>query len=82
VTTPDGGPSLTVDQRRCDGGWVELFEVPIGVGERCDVRLTGSGTGSTAADAVRLESASRYNDGSTVQEVALPPLDGAILLNP
>lgn len=82
VVRPEGGPSVTVDQRRCDGGWFELFDVRLNAGERCDVRLTGSGAGSTAADAVRLESASRYNDGGTTQGVVLPPLDGVILLNP
>jgi hypothetical protein len=75
-----GDKQATVDQRPCDGGWVKLFEVGLAEGERCEVVLTSSGEGATAADAIRAESAARYNDGSTVEELTLGPVDGTVLV--
>jgi len=73
--------TINVNQRAYDGGWVKLFEVKLSQGERCVVELVSGGAGATAADAIRAESAARYNDGATVESVELGPLDGAILLN-
>jgi len=44
------------------------------------VVLQSGGAGLTAADVIRLDSASRYNDGALVEEEWLAPLDGRILL--
>jgi hypothetical protein len=78
-----GGKDQTnnVNQRACDGGWVKLGEVKLSAGERCEVELVSGGAGATAADAIRAESAARYNDGGTIESVELGPLDGTILLN-
>jgi hypothetical protein len=77
-----GGRTATVNQRRGDGGWSELFSVDLQAGERCEVTLTSGGEGATAADALRAESAARYNDGSEVRTLALGPYDGVVLLKP
>lgn len=76
------GPTAaaTVTQRTGDGGWVRLFEAKLAAGGRYEVVLTSGGAGTTAADAIRIESAARYNDGATVTSVTLPPLDGMVLL--
>lgn len=76
----EGSPSATVDQRSCDGGWLRLFEADLAAGQDYSVVLQSGGAGLTAADAIRLESASRYNDGALVEEEWLAPLDGRILL--
>ena len=44
-------------------------------------RLISSGNGVTVADAVRLESNARFNDGSRVKEITLGSRDATILLN-
>jgi hypothetical protein len=71
-----------VNQRAGDGGWMKLFTVKLKQGEKCVVRLRSGGTGATAADAIRAESAARYNDGATVTSVELGPLDGIVLVKP
>ncbi|MBN1343673.1 MAG: hypothetical protein JXQ73_13375 [Phycisphaerae bacterium] len=45
------------------------------------MRLRSGGTGGTAADAIRVESAARYNDGSVVDTLTLDALDGVVLVN-
>jgi hypothetical protein len=80
ATTRAGKVNKTLDQRTGDGGWVRLFEVKLAAGERCEVSLLSSGTGATQADAIRAESAARYNDGSEVSKLTLGPLDGAVLV--
>jgi len=72
--------TAVVNQRTGDGGWVRLGGVSLKVGERCRVTLTSGGVGATVADAVRAESTARYNDGATVREVTIPPVDGVVLL--
>jgi len=76
------GKTATLDQRKGDGGWVRLFEVSLSEGKSCTVSLLSGGGGATAADAIRAESAARYNDGSTVRALKLAPLDGTVLLRP
>ena len=61
---------------------MELFTVKLKQGETCVVRLRSGGTGATAADAIRAESAARYNDGATITSVELAPLDGIVLVTP
>jgi len=76
------GKTVVLDQRKGDGGWVRLCEVELKEGERCEVALTSGGEGGTAADAIRAESKSRYNDGTTVQSLRLGAFDGTVLLKP
>jgi hypothetical protein len=59
---------------------VRLGQVELKAGERCRVTLTSGGVGTTIADAIRAESAARYNDGVAVVGVTVPPLDGIVLL--
>lgn len=73
--------AASVDQRKADGNWVKLFETKLKAGKPYAVTVT-SGTGTTAADAIRLESTARYNDGAIVTKVKLDGLDGIILLYP
>jgi len=75
-----GGARAVVDQSAGDGGWVELFSVDLLKGNQYELRLASGGSGATVADAVRVESAARYNDGATVSQVDLGPFDGTILL--
>ena len=75
-----GSVSANISQRKGDGGWHKLFEARLRGGRRYTVSLRSGGTGATAADALRIESAARYNDGATVTEVSLAPRDGTILL--
>lgn len=82
VTTPSGQKRVPLDQRTGDGGWVKLAEVQLSAGERCTAALRSGGEGATVADAIRAESAARYNDGSTVTDLSLEPLGGAVLLTP
>jgi hypothetical protein len=75
-----GQPSATLNQRPRDGGWVRLFQRRLTAGVRYSVVLRSGGAGATAADAIRIESAARYNDGATVSRLTLGPLDGTLLL--
>lgn len=74
-------PSKTVNQKKADGGWVELFDVKLQKGQKFDVVLKSSGSGATVGDAVRIESKARYNDGRLVRSLKIQPLDGIILVN-
>jgi len=74
-------PSAVVDQRKGEDGWIELFKAPLRAGEHCRLVLESGDNGATAADAIRVESAARLDDGATIQRITLPPFDGAILLN-
>ncbi|MBM3501637.1 MAG: hypothetical protein FJX74_23535 [Armatimonadetes bacterium] len=76
------GKTATLNQRQGDGGWMQLFEVDLKAGDRCEVTLISSGTGATAADAIRAESKARYNDGSEVRTLDLGPHDGVVLVRP
>jgi hypothetical protein len=76
----DSRVAASVDQRKADGNWVKLFEAKLQGGKRYAVNVT-SGDGATVADAIRVESKARYNDGARVRELRLEGLDGIILLN-
>ncbi|MBQ9359074.1 MAG: hypothetical protein IJT95_05980, partial [Abditibacteriota bacterium] len=77
-----GGRVFEIDQSAADGGWVEIGTLELKKGE-CAVRLSGaSPEGRIEADALRLESARRLNDGSLVTKITLMPEDGIILLDP
>ncbi|MHB0998978.1 MAG: golvesin C-terminal-like domain-containing protein [Armatimonadota bacterium] len=70
-----------INQRDCNGEWTKLFSVKLKKNRKYRITLTGADGTVTAADAVRIESRSRYNDGTAVRKVRLNPLDGVILLN-
>ncbi|MBR4749025.1 MAG: hypothetical protein IK083_05590 [Abditibacteriota bacterium] len=77
-----GGRTFAADQSAADGGWVKIGTLDLKKGP-CSVRLSGaSQEGRIEADAIRLESARRLNDGSLVKQITLLPEDGVILLNP
>lgn len=80
VSGPGKSRVATIDQRSCDGGWVKLFDASLQAGAEYALVLKSGETGETAADAVRIESRARLNDGSAVESVTIDPLDGAILL--
>lgn len=75
-----GAQTGVVDQRSGDGGWTPVATVALEAGQEVEVTLASGGAGLTTADAIRLESRARLNDGSRVSEVVLPPRDGALLL--
>jgi len=81
ATTRAGRTSFLASQRAADGGWQRLGTVRLREGERLEVSLVSGGDGLTAADAVRIESVARWNDGAVVRRLRLGPLDGAVLLN-
>ncbi|MBO4548212.1 MAG: hypothetical protein J5758_03260 [Abditibacteriota bacterium] len=77
-----GGKGFAADQSAADGGWVEIGTLALKKGP-CSVRLSGASLKERIeADAIRLESARRLNDGSAVRSITLLPEDGVILLNP
>jgi hypothetical protein len=78
----EGAAAATINQRVADGGWVKLFEIKARRGQKYEVVLRSGGAGATAADAIRAESAERFNDGAKVESVTLDPMDGIILLSP
>lgn len=62
-------------------GWAELGTYPFAAGTGGTVALPNLTTATWAvADAVKFESAARYNDGATVAAVTLEGQDGIILL--
>lgn len=75
-----GSVAANISQRKGDGGWVKLFHTRLQAGQQYTVLLRSGGAGPTAADAIRVESAARYNDGATVSRLVLAPRDGIILL--
>jgi hypothetical protein len=86
VTVSSGGMearqlnAATVDLRT-DGGdeWLAVATaVHLGKGAQLQVACPAGG-GDCIADAVMVESAARYNDGSAADTVALGPMDAAML---
>lgn len=75
-----GGPSVVLDQRGGDGGWVHLFDAELTEGVEYHLELVSGGPGVTLADCVRVESRARRNDGAVVTTVRMDPLDGWVLL--
>ncbi len=73
-------PAVTISQRDGDGGWMRLFGVRLTAGQRCGIVLVSGGAGAAAADAVRIESAARTNDGAVVEQLPLDPFDGAVVV--
>jgi hypothetical protein len=69
-----------IDQRPGEGGWTPVLTAALETGQAVEVTVVSGGAGLTAADAIRLESRARLNDGSRVSEITLPPADGALLL--
>ncbi len=70
-----------IDQRTNDGGWIYLFDAKLQKNKSYKVRLISSGLGVTVADAIRIESKSRFNDGSVVENLVMDALDGIVLVS-
>ncbi|MHB1457416.1 MAG: golvesin C-terminal-like domain-containing protein, partial [Armatimonadota bacterium] len=70
----------SLDQRAYNGEWVKLMESDLVKGRKYKVRMTSNGKGLTIADAIRVESCSRFNDGSQIKELTLDAFDGTFLL--
>lgn len=81
LSGPGADVKRALDQRPYNGEWVKLVSARISKGKRYTVAVTSSGRGLTIADAIRVESKSRYNDGAPVTKLQLGALDGAILLD-
>ncbi|HJN14281.1 MAG TPA: hypothetical protein QGH10_02260, partial [Armatimonadota bacterium] len=74
------GERAVIDQSDGDGGWVRLFEAKLRADRTYELELASGGSGVTVADAIRVESAARYNDGAMVTQVDMGPAGGTILL--
>lgn len=66
------------DQRSSGDTWHTIGSVPLSAGATTEVRMTCSGA-PCAADAVYVESAGRFNDGSGASSVTLDPFDAILL---
>ncbi len=72
--------SAKIDQTRNPDAWRDVAQVALKTRDRPILRIRNSqGQGLLYADAVYVESAARYNDGSPAREVVLEPFDGIVL---
>jgi hypothetical protein len=73
--------AATLDQRRTGDQW-HAFATAVALepGDVVQLQCADAGRGCIA-DALLLESAARFNDGSAVDTVTLDPLDGIVLAN-
>ena len=71
---------FVVDQSKADGGWIRIGSLKLDKGRTHSLVLTNNGNGRIAADAIRLESKTRRNDGTILSSVNIAPNDGIILL--
>jgi hypothetical protein len=70
----------TIDQTRDPDAWHDVAEVTLSARDRPRLRIrNASREGLLYADAVYVESAARYNDGSPATQVTLEPFDGIML---
>lgn len=68
----------TLSQRTGGDSWHSVGSVTVGPGASLQLRLTCT-AGRCVADAVYVESASRYNDGAAATAVTLQPFDAILL---
>ena len=71
--------TATLDQSATGDQWHRIAELALKSSEQPVVRVRNSGTGALVADALLLQSAGRFNDGTPLTQVTLPPKDGIIL---
>lgn len=72
--------SSIIDQTREPDAWYEVAQVGLRKQDKPQLRISNSADkGLLYADAVYVESAARYNDGSRVNKIILEPFDGIIL---
>ena len=71
--------SKTLDQTSPGDRWHRIAEVALTAASRPRLRLRSEDGGALIADAILVQSAARYNDGSPAAEVALEPFDGILL---
>ena len=69
----------TLDQRSGGDEWHWVATVALSPADKPYVRMRCLGAAPCLADALYLRSHARYNDGATVAQVTLQPLDGIIL---
>ncbi len=84
VTINHAGSTDTTTLNETTGsvGWHELGTYNFTTTDTSSVVFSGAGTtGTVVADAVRLETTTRYNDGSEVGSITLESEDAIILLN-
>jgi hypothetical protein len=70
---------VTQNQQRAGDEWHTLGHVMLSSGSVATVELTAGAGQTLVADAVRLYSDARFNDGSTSTVVTLEPMDGIVL---
>ena len=69
-----------LDQTQDPDTWRSIGRVALRAADNPVLRVRRApGPGLLYADAIYLESAARYNDGSPVREVVLEPFDGMLL---
>ncbi len=72
--------SKVLDQTQGGDQWHTIAEnVPLAPGDQPLVRVSGAEGSILVADALHVFSAERYNDGATVRQVELEPMDGIVL---
>jgi len=72
--------SKMVDQRIGGDQWEPLFEVPVTAGRRYRLQMQNRGEGILSADAVRVSSSARLQDGSPVAtSITIPAFDSILL---
>lgn len=72
--------SKTFDESQTGDEWHTIAEgQKLSPEDRPFVRVKNGGSGPLVADAIHVFTAERYNDGLSVKEVSLEPMDGVIL---
>jgi hypothetical protein len=71
--------TTTLDQRTGGDKWHFVAAVPLDPSDLPYVRLTCQGGAPCIADALHVRSEARYNNGSPVGQITLPPMDGIVL---
>ena len=69
----------TLSQRIGGDEWNQVAEVQLAPRDAPYVRMTCTGSDHCIADALRLRSQARYNDGLPAAQVTLQPMDGIVL---
>ena len=72
---------VLLDQTSGDIGWHSLGAYSFSAGKIGSASIIPTGTGIVTADALKWVSTTRFNDGSGVDVITLPPLDGIVLLD-
>ena len=71
--------TATLDQTQGGDEWHRIADVPLTAADGATVRVTALDDAPAIADAVYVQSAARYNDGSPAASVTLEPMDAIVL---